>query len=106
MEEIMKKIILAMVVVLSGFGILFADNYRDISSGKAALTCRDGRQTVHFSNGASYTGDFYNCRPVSGQGTYRYNGQVFSGYFSASGSSVSLEQNGYKIILKVTSSRS
>lgn len=100
----MKKLITTVLVVLLGFGALLADDYKSITSGRAAVTCTDGRQTVIFSNGASYTGNFENCRPVSGYGTYEYQEQVYSGYFTASGDSVVLEQDDYRIELKVTTS--
>lgn len=97
----MKKLFLALAFVIICTGLIFADDYKNISYGSAALTCEDGEQTVEFSNGASYTGNFISCRPVSGFGIYKYNDIVLSGYFTASGDKVSLEKDGYKVILEV-----
>ncbi len=97
----MKKLFLVLASVMVCSGLLFADSYKSITYGSAALNCKDGEQTVEFSNGASYTGNFMSCRPVSGFGIYKYNGTVLSGYFTASGDQVSLEKDGYKVILEV-----
>lgn len=71
------------------------------SSGRAPCTISDGYQTVHFSDGASYSGEFKDCAPQSGPGVYVFEGHSYSGNFMADGNKVTLIKDGAVITLWV-----
>jgi hypothetical protein len=50
------------------------------SRGMAPCSIGDGYQTVHFSDGAVYSGSFQNCRPVAGPAQYQRGSTALSGY--------------------------
>lgn len=54
--------------------------YSTESSGHAPCSIRDGYQTVHFSNGATYSGSFRNCRPLPGPAQYQQGLTMLNGY--------------------------
>lgn len=94
---------MALSILFLASGLVFGEAYQNISEGTAPITCTEGYKTVNFSNGASYYGQFSNCKPVSGWGKYSYEGIDLSGYFTASGDDVVLEKDGYRIVLSVVS---
>ncbi len=100
----MKKLIVLLAIALfaSAAALNAESNYRTVSHGTAPLQCADGEQTVTFSNGATYTGQFSSCKPVSGYGTFRQGSVELSGYFQSDGNkTVTLTKNGRVIKLSV-----
>jgi hypothetical protein len=76
--------------------------YVEESSGTAPCTIPDGHHTVHFSNGATYTGKFKNCRPLSCNGIYTLGGKTYKGYFESDGvNTVTLKTGGTIIKIKL-----
>ena len=53
------------------------------SSGRAPCLVADGYRTVHFDNGAMYSGSFKDCRPLSGRATYGLGSVHLAGYATA-----------------------
>jgi hypothetical protein len=50
------------------------------SYGHAPCSIGDGYQTVHFSNGATYSGSFSSCKPLAGPAQYQQGLTSLSGY--------------------------
>ncbi len=50
------------------------------SRGRAPCNIGDGYQTVHFSDGATYSGSFQSCRPLAGAAHYEQGTTVLDGY--------------------------
>lgn len=80
----MAKIIMGLVVTGT---MVSAELYVTESHGTAPAPCMDGLQTVHFSNGASYTGEFSGCNPITTPNAVLRSddGGVIQGLFEAVG---------------------
>ena len=56
-----------------------ASSYVQESKGATPCSIGDGYQTVHFSDGATYSGSFKNCRPLPGPAQYQQGSTVLNG---------------------------
>jgi len=54
--------------------------YVQDSNGAASCSIGDGYQTVHFSDGATYSGNFKGCRPLPGPAQYQQGSTVLNGF--------------------------
>jgi len=72
--------------------------YVEKSSGTAPCTIPDGHHTVNFSNGATYSGSFKDCRPLSCNGIYTLGGKTYKGYFESDGVNTVTLKTGVTII--------
>jgi hypothetical protein len=85
------------------FGLIFSNMLLAYTNeGKAPCTIKDGYQTVYFSNGSSYSGNFDDCHPLSGSAKYfTPDGKFYQGYATSMSSDsvkMNLGQDGYTII--------
>lgn len=95
-EKVNKRLVLVLAggnVLLIGMVFLavpvHAVQDRDSTAGKQSAFGRadcvvaNGYQTVYSDNGASYSGYFKNCRPLSGNATYTQGSEHIAGYATA-----------------------
>jgi hypothetical protein len=78
MKKVVIMAVLATLTVCAG--MVFAQNQTVESRGEAPCTIGDGYQTVRFDNGASYSGNFKDCKPLSGPAVYIQGTEKITGY--------------------------